>query len=131
MDFSAFDKIWSEGAERVTASWLFPSLWSSTVNLLFFHSILCNFPLLTRFCWGEESGRMIASWLPPCLWCSKSSIIKFNIMEFSTLDKILLVWRGGEGDCLLAASFLMEFSTPFVSLRVILCQLGLKVRHKK
>jgi hypothetical protein len=35
--------------------------------------------------------------------------------------------RGGEGDCLLAASFLMEFSTPFVSLRVILCQLNLKV----
>lgn len=38
----------------------------------------------------------------------------------------LMFTRGGEGDCLLAASFLMEFSTPFVSLRVILCQLNLK-----
>jgi len=38
----------------------------------------------------------------------------------------LMMSRGGYGDCLLGTAFLVEASTPFVSLRVILCHLGLK-----
>ncbi|XP_023341058.1 protein FAM57A [Eurytemora carolleeae] len=38
----------------------------------------------------------------------------------------LMFARGGQGDCLLGTSFLVEASTPFVSFRVILCHLGLK-----
>jgi len=38
----------------------------------------------------------------------------------------LMIAREGQGDCLLGTAFLVEASTPFVSLRVILCHLGLK-----
>lgn len=38
----------------------------------------------------------------------------------------LMISRGGYGDCILGTAFLVEASTPFVSLRVILCHLGLK-----
>eukprot|EP00088_Acartia_fossae_P007743 TRINITY_DN13623_c0_g1_i1.p1 TRINITY_DN13623_c0_g1~~TRINITY_DN13623_c0_g1_i1.p1 ORF type:complete len:296 (+),score=9.37 TRINITY_DN13623_c0_g1_i1:93-980(+) len=38
----------------------------------------------------------------------------------------LMISRGGYGDCLLGTAFLVEASTPFVSLRVVLCHLGLK-----
>ena len=39
----------------------------------------------------------------------------------------MMIYRGGQGDCMLGTSFLVEASTPFVSLRVILVHLGLKV----
>lgn len=39
---------------------------------------------------------------------------------------LLMHYRGGTGDCLLGASFLIEASTPFVSLRVILVHLHMK-----
>jgi len=39
---------------------------------------------------------------------------------------ILMHYRGGTGDCLLGTSFLIEASTPFVSLRVILVHLQMK-----
>lgn len=38
----------------------------------------------------------------------------------------MMIARGGQGDCILGTAFLVEASTPFVSLRVILCHLGLK-----
>lgn len=38
----------------------------------------------------------------------------------------IMIARGGQGDCLLGTSFLVEASTPFVSFRVILSHLGLK-----
>jgi len=38
----------------------------------------------------------------------------------------MMIYRGGQGDCMLGTSFLVEASTPFVSLRVILVHLGLK-----
>ena len=46
------------------------------------------------------------------------------------MDYIVLFIRGGYGDCLLGTAFLVEASTPFVSLRVILCHLGLKVINR-
>lgn len=39
---------------------------------------------------------------------------------------LLMLYRGGSGDCLLGTSFLIEASTPFVSLRVILVHLKMK-----
>ena len=39
----------------------------------------------------------------------------------------LMYFRGGYGDCLLGTSFMIEASTPFVSLRVILVHLNMKV----
>merc|ERR550532_2093068 len=39
---------------------------------------------------------------------------------------LLMLYRGGSGDCLLSTSFLIEASTPFVSLRVILVHLKMK-----
>lgn len=39
---------------------------------------------------------------------------------------VLMHFRGGTGDCLLGTSFLIEASTPFVSLRVILVHLNMK-----
>jgi len=39
---------------------------------------------------------------------------------------LLMHYRGGSGDCLLGTSFLIEASTPFVSLRVILVHLKMK-----
>lgn len=39
---------------------------------------------------------------------------------------VMMHLRGGQGDCLLGCSFLIEASTPFVSLRVILCHLNMK-----
>lgn len=39
---------------------------------------------------------------------------------------VLMVVRGGQGDCLLGASFLIEASTPFVSLRVVLVHFKMK-----
>jgi len=39
---------------------------------------------------------------------------------------LLMHYRGGSGDCLLGTSFLIEASTPFVSLRVILVHLQMK-----
>ena len=39
----------------------------------------------------------------------------------------MMYFRGGYGDCLLGTSFLIEASTPFVSLRVILVHLNMKV----
>ena len=39
----------------------------------------------------------------------------------------LMYWRNGYGDCLLGTSFMIEASTPFVSLRVILVHLNMKV----
>jgi len=38
----------------------------------------------------------------------------------------MMYFRGGYGDCLLGTSFLIEASTPFVSLRVILVHLNMK-----
>ena len=39
----------------------------------------------------------------------------------------LMYFRNGYGDCLLGTSFMIEASTPFVSLRVILVHLNMKV----
>jgi len=39
---------------------------------------------------------------------------------------LLMLYRGGSGDCLLGTSFLIEASTPFVSMRVILVHLNMK-----
>ena len=39
----------------------------------------------------------------------------------------LMYFRNGVGDCLLGTSFLIEASTPFVSARVILVHLKMKV----
>jgi len=39
---------------------------------------------------------------------------------------VMMYLRGGQGDCLLGCSFLIEASTPFVSLRVILVHLNMK-----
>ena len=39
----------------------------------------------------------------------------------------MMYFRDGYGDCLLGSSFLIEASTPFVSLRVILVHLNMKV----
>ena len=41
----------------------------------------------------------------------------------------MMYFRNGYGDCLLGTSFLIESSTPFVSLRVILVHLNKKVRQ--
>ena len=41
----------------------------------------------------------------------------------------MMYFRDGYGDCLLGTSFLIEASTPFVSARVILVHLNMKVRH--
>ena len=40
----------------------------------------------------------------------------------------MMYFRDGYGDCLLGTSFLIEASTPFVSARVILVHLNMKVR---
>ena len=41
----------------------------------------------------------------------------------------MMYFRDGYGDCLLGSSFLIEASTPFVSLRVILVHLNMKVSN--
>ena len=41
----------------------------------------------------------------------------------------MMYFRDGYGDCLLGSSFLIEASTPFVSARVILVHLNMKVSN--
>jgi len=56
----------------------------------------------------------------------KPMIILHHILVPLVGFPTLMYFRGGTGDCLLGTSFLIEASTPFVSLRVILVHLQLK-----
>jgi len=58
--------------------------------------------------------------------CEKTLIILHHILVPCIGFPALMIARGGYGDCLLGTAFLVEASTPFVSLRVVLCHLGLK-----
>jgi len=53
-------------------------------------------------------------------------IILHHIFVPLVLYNAMLFYRKGQGDCLLAFVFLMESSTPFVSMRVILCHLNMR-----
>lgn len=57
---------------------------------------------------------------------SKPMIILHHVFVPLVGFPLLMHYRGGSGDCLLGTSFLIEASTPFVSLRVILVHLNMK-----
>jgi hypothetical protein len=57
---------------------------------------------------------------------TKPLIILHHILVPGLGYSSMLFLRNGQGDCLLGYVFLMEASTPFVSMRVILCHLQLR-----
>merc|ERR1712002_1218691 len=58
--------------------------------------------------------------------CERPLIIFHHIFVPVVGFPAMMYFRGGYADCLLGTSFLIEASTPFVSLRVILVQLQKK-----
>lgn len=57
---------------------------------------------------------------------SRTLIILHHLLVPLVGFPVMMIARKGRGDCILGASFLIEASTPFVSLRVILVHLKLK-----
>ncbi|XP_059094440.1 TLC domain-containing protein 3A-like [Tigriopus californicus] len=63
----------------------------------------------------------------PLLFLREKFLLVVHHLMISTVGGPIFVFlRGGLGDCLLSLAFMMEISTPFVSLRVILHHLGMK-----
>jgi len=77
---------------------------------------------------SEEKGKRVdLSLYEALVFCMDRPVMIIHHLLVPLIGfPVMMHLRGGQGDCLLGCSFLIEASTPFVSLRVILVHLNMK-----
>lgn len=75
----------------------------------------------------EEKNHVTWSLGEVLSFCKKRPVIILHHICVPMIGyNTMLFLRSGQGDCILGGAFLMESSTPFVSMRVILCHLNMR-----